>query len=198
MIFLYMCLCVCMCVRELVRTHRHTHTRTHTHIHGRTHTHTSLNSLTNSRKHTCTKTPTDTHTHAHTLTHKHIHPIKNTHTYTKPMHKRMYTSTHAHTRNEIEDASFSLQVYSTSIGMGCKATVVYPFQFKIQFLRLAFCILHPTETQYPSHIQNTKDTPTITSLRNYNNVISQTKWRLERSTAPFQLYGGPTQDGTWP
>ena len=65
-------------------------------------------------------------------------------------------------------------------------------------LRLAVCILHPTETQSPSHIQNTKDTPTITSLRNYNYVIPRTKWRLERSTAPFQLYGGPTQDGTWP
>ena len=25
--------------------------------------------------------------------------------------------------------------------------------------------LHPTETQSPSHIQNTKDTPTITSLQ---------------------------------
>ena len=32
-------------------------------------------------------------------------------------------------------------------------------------LRLAGCILHPTETQSPSHIQNTKDTPTITSLQ---------------------------------
>ena len=32
-------------------------------------------------------------------------------------------------------------------------------------LRLAVCILHPTETQSPSHIQNTKDTPTNTSLQ---------------------------------
>ena len=32
-------------------------------------------------------------------------------------------------------------------------------------LRLAVCILHPTETQSPSHIQNTKDTPT--TLRHY-------------------------------
>ena len=32
-------------------------------------------------------------------------------------------------------------------------------------LRLDVCILHPTETQSPSHIQNTKDTPTITSLQ---------------------------------
>ena len=65
-------------------------------------------------------------------------------------------------------------------------------------LRLAVCILHPTETQSPSHIQNAKDTPTsyifsfskkkkkkkfflkdtptITSLRNYNYVIPPTKW----------------------
>ena len=32
---------------------------------------------------------------------------------------------------------------------------------------------------------------TITSSRRPNG-------RLERPTAPFQLYGGPTQDGTWP
>ena len=31
--------------------------------------------------------------------------------------------------------------------------------------RHAVCILHPTETQSPSHIQNTKDTPTLTSLQ---------------------------------
>ena len=30
---------------------------------------------------------------------------------------------------------------------------------------VAVCILHPTETQSPSHVQNTKDTPTITSLQ---------------------------------
>ena len=51
-----------------------------------------------------------------------------------------------------------------------------PFNSKFNFLRLAVCILHPAETQSPSHIQNTKDTPTITSLRNYNYVIPPTKW----------------------
>ena len=53
-----------------------------------------------------------------------------------------------------------------------------PLTLSIQnsILRLAVCILHPTETQSPSHIQNAKDTPTITSLRNYNYVIPPTKW----------------------
>ena len=70
-------------------------------------------------------------------------------------------------------------------------------------LRLAVCILHPTSngnsiseshlsSEYEGHAHH------ITSLRNYNYVIPRTKWRLERSTAPFQLYGGPTLDGTWP
>ena len=59
---------------------------------------------------------------------------------------------------------------------------------QISILCLAVCILHPTETQSPSHIQNTKDTPTITSLRNYNYVVPRTKWRLVRSTAPYYSY----------
>ena len=42
-----------------------------------------------------------------------------------------------------------------------------PISLSIQnsVLRLAVCILHPTETQSPNHIQNTKDTPTTTSLQ---------------------------------
>ena len=66
----------------------------------------------------------------------------------------------------------------------------FPITLSIQIsiLCLAVCILHPTETQSPSHIQNTKDTPTITSLRNYNYVIPRTKRRLERSTAPYSSY----------
>ena len=65
------------------------------------------------------------------------------------------------------------------------------FSYSPQILCLAVCILHPTETQSPSHIQNTKDTPTITSLRNYNYVIPWTKRRLEGSTAPYSSYTAP-------
>ena len=57
-------------------------------------------------------------------------------------------------------------MYNTTISLSIQNSI----------LRLAVCILHPTETQSPSHIQNAKDTPTITSLRNYNYVIPPTKW----------------------
>ena len=107
---------VCSCVGEYA----------HTHIHGHTHTHSSQNSLTNARKHTCTKTPTCTHTHTHTLTHKHILPIKNTHTYTQTQAQtHVHKHSRTHTRPEIEHASISLQVFSTSGGMSTKAMVVY-------------------------------------------------------------------------
>ena len=73
-----------------------------------------------------------------------------------------------------------------------------PFNSNFNFMP---CRLHPasngnaiseSHSEYEGHAH-------ITSLRNYNYVIPRTKWRLERLyRALFQLYGGPTQDGTWP
>ena len=59
-----------------------------------------------------------------------------------------------------------------NLSLCSRATLLYIVTFlnlvsyipQNSILRLAVCILHPTETQSPSHIQNTKDTPTITSF----------------------------------
>ena len=79
-----------------------------------------------------------------------------------------------------------------------KANLYIPFNSNFNFMP---CRLHPasngnaiseSHSEYEGHAH-------ITSLRNYNYVIPRTKWRLERLyRALFQLYGGPTQDGTWP
>ena len=73
--------------------------------------------------------------------------------------------------------------------------VLYPFQFKFQFYALPFasCIQRKRNLRVTSRIRRTRPplrhyVITITSLRNYNYVIPRTKWRLERSTAPYSSY----------
>ena len=100
--FAYVYSCVSEYAHTDIHTHAHTHTYTdtHTHTYARTHTHTR----------------THTHSHAYTHIHESTNPCTNACT---------QTLTHTHTRTEIEHASFSLQVFSTSGGVGTKAAVVY-------------------------------------------------------------------------
>ena len=62
---------------------------------------------------------------------------------------------------------------------------LYPFQFKFQFYALPFasCIQRKRNLRVTSKIRRTRP-----PLRNYNYVIPRTKWRLERSTAPYSSY----------
>ena len=80
--------------------------------------------------------------------------------------------------------------------------VTIPISLSIQnsILRLAVCILHPTETQSPSHIQNTKDTPTtlrhyvitITSSRGPNGGSSALPRPSSYTAAPRRTAPGPS------
>ena len=75
---------------------------------------------------------------------------------------------------------------------------VYPFQFKIQFYALPFAsyIQRKLNLRVTSRMRRTRP-----PLRHYVITITSSRrpnGRLERPTAPFQLYVGPTQDGTWP
>ena len=66
-------------------------------------------------------------------------------------------------------------------------SVFNPFNSNFNFMP---CRLHPASNGNAiseSHPEN-EGHAHITSLRNYNYVIPRTKWRLERSTAPYSSY----------
>ena len=64
-------------------------------------------------------------------------------------------------------------------------------------LRLAVYILHTTETQSLSHIQNTKDTPTITSLQ-LRHPADQMEARARALPRPFSYTAAPRRTAPGP
>ena len=84
--------------------------------------------------------------------------IWNFHPFTLVFHEVLCTNNHTHTAQ----LPYSMKAQlCTTLG----AILYITLSIQNSVLRLTVCILHPTETQSPRHILNTKDTPTITSLQ---------------------------------